>query len=479
MLPHEIFLISSLYFFLGIALSSINIKPEGVGILVLIVVTTLLSLYLKTKKKSLLYHSGLVVFLIVGSVYTTMRNAPLQKPTVPYGTKIVIEGIVASDPIREVNGQKTKIEIKNLTGNFSIIASLPPYPELRYGDLMRGEGSIEEASHFWEKGYFKKEGVVGKTRLFSIEKEEETPSLKRNLFEIKKSMIRSQEKVLGEEEATLLSGITLGAQGGFSKKFKEAMKGSGTTHIVALSGYNITVIIGVIMATLGKLITRKKALIIAFIIVMGFVVMTGAESSVVRAAVMALLAFTAEASGRISSMKSIIVLTGLMMALWNPNVLMFDLGFELSFLALMGVMYVKPFLENMFKIKKDKQSFLSWRENALTTAGAQLAVMPLLVIRLGNISLVSLMANVCILETVPIVMGAGFLLNAVSLFSYQAALVIGWFASILLKFQIGIIGGFAAVNTYLGTTGNVCVGVLFLFWLLYWLKIIKRTGQKI
>ena len=172
--------------------------------------------------------------------------------------------------------------------------------------------------------------------------------------------------------------------------------------------------------------------------------MTGAEASVVRAAVMGVLVIIARESGRIFNVRNAVVLAGLIMVLLNPKVLVFDAGFELSFLALLGIIYLEPALRRAFKIKEG-DGILSWKKNLLMTGSAQLMVAPILIQSFGNLSPVSLISNILILELIPFTTALGFGVALLSKISYFLLLIGGWIIWPLLKVETGLIrffGGF-------------------------------------
>jgi len=174
------------------------------------------------------------------------------------------------------------------------------------------------------------------------------------------------------EEAAFLSGLTLGGRSDFSKNFKEAMKKSGTTHLVALSGYNITIIAWAMANFFAFFFKRKKVFALTTMAIIGFVIMTGAEASVTRAAVMGMLILLASQVGRIYDVRNALMLAGLVMVLLNPKILTYDLGFQFSFLALMGIVYLKPAIQKFFNISEDT-GFLSLKDHFLNTTAAQIA----------------------------------------------------------------------------------------------------------
>ncbi|MDI6733914.1 MAG: ComEC/Rec2 family competence protein [Patescibacteria group bacterium] len=265
------------------------------------------------------------------------------------------------------------------------------YPRFEYGDNLKINGLIQKPSTAEYAGYLEKEKISGVVSFSEINilSRHNGSVLKEKLFKIKNTISESFQKFLNVKEAAFLNGLTLGGTSGLSDDFKRAMSLSGTTHLVALSGYNITILVWITMGIFIYFLPRRLSFILTFIAIFAFVAMTGAESSVVRAGIMGMLILLAREVGRIYDFRNAIILAALVMVLINPKVLVFDIGFELSFLALLGIVYLRPTLIKIFKIKEDI-SFLSWRDNLLTTASAQLAVAPILIANFGNFSLTSL-----------------------------------------------------------------------------------------
>ena len=144
---------------------------------------------------------------------------------------------------------------------------------------------------------------------------------------------------------------------------------------------------------------------------------------------MGFLALLASQVGRLYSVRNAIVLAAFFMVLVNPRILYFDIGFQLSFLALVGIVYLGPAIQKFFRMKKE-EGFLGWRKNFLTTTSAQLGVAPLLIINFNQFSLFALLANILILEVIPPTMFLGFLLGAIGFFSMALATILGWFTNL-------------------------------------------------
>ncbi|MBI2591202.1 MAG: ComEC/Rec2 family competence protein [Candidatus Brennerbacteria bacterium] len=251
------------------------------------------------------------------------------------------------------------------------------------------------------------------------------------------------EKVLDSQKAAFLNGLILGDRQNFSKEFRDDLNKSGTTHLVALSGYNIAIIILALNGFFGSFFSRRFLFVPIVFAIIAFVAMTGAASSVVRAAIMAGLILLAERTDRLYNTRNAIIAAALLMTLANPRVIAFDWGFQLSFAAVLGLIYIRPWL---LKIFGKEAGFLAWKENLLTTTSAQIAVLPLLIWHFGYFSPFSLIANVLILEAVPLTMFMGFLIGALGFFSYSLSLIAGWFVSLLLGYEIFVIKLFANLS---------------------------------
>ncbi len=307
-------------------------------------------------------------------------------------------------------------------------------PRFEYNEKLRIEGKITESPS-------------GRLNMVSFPKIErlglaEQGRIKSSLFRVKESMISNLNSVLSPEHAALASGILFGERAEFSDELEDAMRKSGTTHIVALSGYNVA-IIGITLSTaLSYLIKRKYAFYASLAAIPAFVVMTGAEASVVRAGIMGIILLLAERQSRIYSFRNAITLTAFAMLLFNPRLLAFDTGFQLSFVALLGIVYIYPLLEKRFNTK-EKSGALGWRKNLAQTFSAQIAVLPISLITFGYFSPTALFANVLILEFIPVTMLFSFLTATFGFVSYGLSLVLGWITSIFLGYEIFIINLFS------------------------------------
>lgn len=377
-----------------------------------------------------------ILFLFVFGIfyYNFFFNLKESSQKIIFGENIRFSGVISKEPQLSEKFQRLTVELRPpMAGEISVLVSLSP--EVNYGDVIEATGEIKQAAS-------KNQEPISFFPKFKITAEHQGSLIKEKLLGFKKSVIFQFKRFLPNDSAALLSGLTLGWRGDFTDEFKKEMSLSGTTHLVALSGYNITILVLVVAGAFSYWLSRRLTFWLTTAVICLFIVMVGAEASVVRAALMGFLVLVAKEVGRRHSMRNAIALAAAVMIFIDPSAL-FDIGFQLSFLSLIGIVYLGPAFGGLFRLKEDSKSFLSWRENAVTTLSAQLAVAPVLIQVFGNFSLTSIAANVLILEFVPLTMLFGFLLAAFGSIFYYAGFVLSFLENIFLKYELGVIKLFA------------------------------------
>lgn len=345
---------------------------------------------------------------------------------IPYDDRVSFMGTVSEIPKIISEGQTFEVALGDpYKGSVTLIVS--EYPRVRIGDELSFEGKIERGKqgerHFVRPDSF---SVVGRN-----------DSLLSMLFVMRERIKAGVERVLPSEHAALLAGILLGERADFSDEFYDALVRSGTVHIVALSGYNISVIATGIITVCAYMVGRRKALYVASGGIVLFVLMTGSAESVVRAACMGILILCAESLGRVYSFRNAIVLTAAFMLMWDPEYITHT-GFQLSFLALIGIVYGEPLLRRIVP-HSEGDGVLGWKKNLFQTAAAQIAVLPVLLVTFGTVSFVSLFANVLILSAIPVTMFVGGIMVVSGCISFQLSLMVGWLTYVLLSYEILVI----------------------------------------
>jgi competence protein ComEC len=165
--------------------------------------------------------------------------------------------------------------------------------------------------------------------------------------------------------------------------------------------------------------------------------LSGAASSVVRAEIFSLLILFGKTLGRRDDFTNIMLLAAIIMVLVNPFVLYNDIGFQLSFLAFCGLIYLSPIIEKYIESKKFLSKMPDWLKTTLTaTLGAQIAVFPLILVVFGRVSLIAPLSNVLVLWIVPWAMGLVAITGLLTIVWYPLGKSASFFAWPALQFII-------------------------------------------
>jgi len=397
---HEWFFWLSFFFLVGVLIASI--LPSVVGVVLASLLLASILYFLNQKFLALIS-----LFAIIGSVYYLVFD--FYQNRLP----LVSKGIIVR--------AKQRLNYQELVLDNDVKIITARYPKYQYGDKIVADGEIKKSQSPLLRGVmnYPKIQLVGQNQGNKI---------KAWLVNLRIAFENNLKKVLPHDKAVFLSGLTVGDIAEISKEFDEALKASGTTHLVALSGYNI----GIITNQLGWLLGFWPTLAL----VIAFVVMTGAEASLVRAAIMGTILLVAQRIQRKHSQRNAIIFAALIMVLFNPKILVFDLGFQLSFLALLGIIYFQPKLEKI-------SGYWVLKKYAWPTIAAQIAVLPLIILKFGRFNPLSVLANFLILPLVPSTMYLGFIVGFLGFIAQSVSLLLAQLVNFLLTYEISVINFFA------------------------------------
>lgn len=214
------------------------------------------------------------------------------------------------------------------------------------------------------------------------------------------------KKALPEPALGLAKGLVLGGSGFLDQETQEHFRRIGMTHIVAVSGYNILLVASFCFFLFGQLgFWRRQKLLLASGVVWLFILFVGAPASAVRAGSMALLFFLALATGRRSAGFMVLLVSAVLMLAYNPKLLFYDVGFQLSFMALIGIL----FASSWHQVDEWHWSHY-WKEGVRTTLWVEAFILPLIMYHFSTLTWFSVVANVILLPLVPIAMLGTFLL---------------------------------------------------------------------
>lgn len=286
--------------------------------------------------------------------------------------------------------------------------------------------------------------------------------------QIRKNLDQKIATLLPSPQSELLSGIVLGKeQSSFASQSKSdsfvqlrlAMRDTSTIHMMVVSGQNLTLLAGFVLSLRG-LINRKKAVALSLVVILGFTVLTGGQIPVLRAALMITLSSVAAIFGRQNDGARALFITGGLLLLINP-LWLFDLSFQLSFLATFGVIVVSPVLEKILKFVPN-----IIRQDLAVTIGAQVMVTPIILQNFHQLSLVSIAANLMVSFTIPVIMISGIIMLLASFVFVPLATILSLGVAAVLTYFIFIVKFFANLSfawVYIGEQAIIFwVGYYFL-----------------
>ncbi len=223
------------------------------------------------------------------------------------------------------------------------------------------------------------------------------------VYKMRAGFLNGLAKSFDEPRLSLAKGLLLGNDFGFAPDLYRLFIKTGTAHIVAVSGWNITIITSYVLLSLVALgLRRRRALPVVLCFILFYVLLTGSGASVVRAGIMGALAGIAWQARRPYGATNAALLAAGIMVLINPRLLVFDIGFILSFAATAGLLYLGPSFKHLIP-KKISVHFIRWSAESLAQgAAATLATFPVILLFFGNFSMVAPLANLLMLPMVPL-----------------------------------------------------------------------------
>lgn len=243
-----------------------------------------------------------------------------------------------------------------------------------------------------------------------------------------------------EPQVSLAQGYLLGQKRSLPEDFSDLLGEVGLTHIVVASGYNLSVLVGVSRKIFGR-VSRFAAFFGALLLTVGFACMTGWSASMMRASIVTVLGLMAWYLGRKFHPVKLLLLVAAVTLLINPGYVM-DLGWLLSFASFAGVMVVGPVLLAYF-YGESKPNFVA--AVLMETMAAQLCCLPIILFFSGSFSVVSVVANILILPTIPCVMALTFAVGCLAFLPFVAG-VLGWVVSVILSYHFVVVEFFGGMG---------------------------------
>ena len=291
----------------------------------------------------------------------------------------------------------------------------------------------------------------------------------RAMYALKDRSLDNIYQMFPDPESSLMAGILLGVDTGLTQELQQAFKNTGTAHIIAISGFNISIIAGLFMAFFSKFLGPRRGAVVAITGIAFYTLLVGADAAVVRAAIMGSLALFAKQVGRRQLALNTLLVVALGMTLVNPLYL-WDVGFQLSFFATLGlILYADPFSQFANKIisryfpSSTAEKFAElFSEFVLLTLAAQVTTIPIMAYHFQRISLVSFLANPFILPAQPAVMILGGLAVLLSLIWLPLGQIAAWIVWPFVVYSIRVVELFNSIPH-----GTIILGELSIWFVIF------------
>ncbi len=295
--------------------------------------------------------------------------------------------------------------------------------------------------------------------------------ISRALYAFKEQSLTNVYRLFPDPESSLLAGILLGVDTGLTRELQQAFKNTGTAHIIAISGFNISIIAALFVTFFSRFLGARNGAILAIFGIAFYTVLVGGDAAVVRAAIMGSLALFARQVGRRQFALNTLLAVALLMNLWNPLYL-WDVGFQLSFFATLGlILYAEPFSQFANRIitkylpaSSGEKAARLFSEFVLLTLAAQLTTIPIMAYHFQRISLVSFIANPFILPAQPAVMILGGLAVLLSVAWFPLGQIAAWIAWPFVVYTIRMVELFDRVPHGTIFLGDFSIWFVILFY---------------
>lgn len=395
--------------------------------------------------------------------------------------ELLITGVITEPPDYRDNYTNLRLDVEKVdTGDRDlpvhglILVRVTNNQVFHYGDRLRLRGQLRtppENEDFSYRDYLAAQHIhsyVPSAEVTVLPGRGGNP-ISAALYAVKDRSLANIYRIFPDPEASLLAGILLGVDTGLTQELQQAFKDTGTAHIIAISGFNMSIIAGMFVILFSRFLGPRRGALLAVLGIILYTVLVGGGAAVVRAAIMGSLALFARQVGRRQFALNTLLAVALLMTLWNP-LYVWDVGFQLSFFATLGlILYAEPFsqfahriITKYFPASSAERLAQLFSDFVLLTLAAQLTTIPIMAYHFQRISLVSFIANPFILPAQPAVMILGGLAVLLSLVWFPLGQIAGWVAWPFVVYTIRIVELF----------GQVPHGTLFLGELSIWFVIL-------
>ncbi|MDQ7027331.1 MAG: ComEC/Rec2 family competence protein [Anaerolineae bacterium] len=378
------------------------------------------------------------------------------------GAATIIGDIVHEPDIRDdriqlrVRAESINLGIETHPTDGLLLVNVPRIADVRYGDRVRITGRLNTPATYDTFSYadfLARESVftIMDNTIVEVLATDGGNAIIRQLLSIKARLQAKIGENLPDPEAALLAGILLGNERGLDPKLNEDFTRVGAAHIIAISGFNMAIIAGILDGTLGRIFSSRKwiATLLGIVLLALYTLLVGANAAVIRAAFMSSLLLIAPLLKRKTYVPASLAAVVMVMSVAQPSVL-WDISFQLSFFAVLGLaLFATPFsqyfdtlLNNLFPsgFARLASAFLS--EPLVVSIAALTMTLPLTMLYFQRLSIVSLLVNILVVPIQSYVLIIGGLALIVSFVFSPIGQMLFWMDYVLLSWSIRVVRQF-------------------------------------
>jgi competence protein ComEC len=444
----------------------------------------------------------LMLFILIGAAIYYPSSVPREGLISAYNDagRYELQGTVRAAP--ELKDQITRLEIAagkiKIASqwqpiNGTILAFVPRYPEYHYGDLLLITGLLETPPQFQTfdyQAYLARRGVFSTMLTPSIQVIGTHQGFQPTawIYSLRERLAEVLSSTLPEPQASLAQGLVLGIRTSIPDDLKADLSVTGTAQLLAISGINLTIVAGILIALGVRALGRRHYLYVwsALLMIWFYALLTGLQPSVIRAAIMASIFLLAELLGRQKNAQVALSVSAAIMVGLNPQIL-WDISFQLSFLAMIGLIFISPLLQTVGQIGVKsvlgEDSPLSHISSLITdslgvTLGAIIAVWPLVAYYFGLVSIVGPFANLIIAPVLPMIILTGTLTSLAGLISAPLSQVIGWTAWVPLSYMLWLTNALANLPMAAIFAGPINAFLIWAYYFLFTLMVLIKINYR-
>lgn len=384
----------------------------------------------------------------------------------PYseGQVVTFQTALENQPKITSRGQQISL---NMPNSQRVIILLGLDPSLNYGDKIKIEGKIK----YFTGSNGGRVASINHPKVALIQRGTDSSLI----LKVRKNIISFFNSKLDQTDSALMLGIVFGIKQQMGNHFYTNLQRTGLLHVIAASGMNISMVGGFFVAFFTLFLKRQLALSVSMLGILLYALLAGFEPSIVRAAIMGILVISAQLLGRQSSAFLGLFGAGFVMLFISPS-LIYDIGFQLSFMATFGLIYLRP----VFKLNSRLRHLIEKSligEDLATTLTAQIVTLPILLINFGSYSLASILVNAIVLWTVPILMVIGGASALLGLILPPLGGLVSYLSLPFLAYFEGVVNWFGSSGASL-TIDNIPLTIVIGYYLMLLALIVLVNRRK-